>query len=37
MNRQTTLAKNHEEARNWVHVDASDKSWAASRCRSPPC
>ena len=25
MNRQTTLAKNHEEARNWVHVDASDK------------
>ncbi|MFW6336238.1 MAG: 50S ribosomal protein L13 [Phycisphaeraceae bacterium] len=25
MNRQTTLAKNHEEPRNWVHVDASDK------------
>ena len=25
MNRQTTLAKNQEVPRNWVHVDASDQ------------
>ena len=24
MNRQTTLAKNHEQPRNWLHVDATD-------------
>ncbi len=25
MNRQTTLAKNHEQPRNWLHVDATDQ------------
>ena len=25
MNRQTTLAKNHEQPREWLHIDAADQ------------